>query len=156
MQAIQFSAEDAWTVADLQLFLNLLDILYCRLYIIDRQVFDGEDLSRILTRPKSHVPDEHKLLIEFIEMHSPALIRIQGADKIVKQIRLLLEYFMEFPHRRRKNRLDEAEQAERIMRKCGFPEGKRQAVVQEHLNKLHGPVERLIKLMKRKGMVLSK
>ena len=91
MTNIKFSAQEDWTVTDLQNFFHQLNILYNRLYVIDDLNPDSKaKLTNILNTSLSRVPEYDQLLVDYIEIHSPAKFSLKGGDKIIGQVRGLI------------------------------------------------------------------
>ena len=92
MANIKFSAHEDWTVTDLQNFFHQLNILYNRLYVIDDLNPDSTaKLTNILNTSLSRVPEHDLLLVDYIEIHSPAKFSLKGGGKIIGQVRGLIK-----------------------------------------------------------------
>lgn len=92
MTNIKFSAQEDWTVTDLQNFFHQLNILYNRLYVInDLNPESNAKLTNILNTSLSRVPEYDQLLVDYIEIHSPAKFSLKGGDKIIGQVRGLIK-----------------------------------------------------------------
>ena len=170
MATIRFSAQDDWTVTDLQLFFHQLNILYNRLYVISElKPGSKAKLTNILNSSLSRVPEENQLLVDCIEIHSPAKFSFKGADKIIGQIRGFVKDIwyenrleakrkeQEIQHQAKKNELEIANERasliERqidIMKKAGFSDEE----IQENIRKLTAPVEKISSVMQEREVVL--
>ena len=74
MLFIKFTAQEDWTVTDLHLFFHQLNIIYNRLYVIDGlKAGSRAKLENILNGSLSRVTTENQLLVDYIEIHSPAV-----------------------------------------------------------------------------------
>jgi len=92
MANIKFSAQEDWTVTDLQNFFHQLNILYNRLYVVDEINPDSKaKLTNILNTSLSRVPEHDQLLVDYIEIHSPAKFSLKGGDKIIGRVRGLIK-----------------------------------------------------------------
>ena len=170
MANIKFSAQEDWTVADLQLFFHQLNILYNRLHVID-SLKPGRKgkLVNILEGSLAQVPEEEQLLVDFIEIHSPAKFSLKGTDKIIGQLRGLIKDLwydnnlekkkkqQAIEHQAKLNDLVIADRRaallERqigIMRNAGFSD----AEIQEGMRKLTGPIERISTVMQQRDVEL--
>ena len=170
MASIKFSAQEDWTVTDLQLFFHQLNILYNRLHVID-SLKPGRKgkLANILNNSLSQVPDDEQLLVDFIEIHSPAKFSLKGVDKIVGQARGLIKDFwyennlekkkkeQEISHQEKLNELELArqrtsliEQEINVMKKAGFSDEE----IKENIRKLTSPVEKISTVMHQRKVEL--
>ena len=160
---IKFVAQEDWTVADLQVFFHQLNILYNRLYVInDLELGTKAKLSSILSNSLSRVPDHSKLLVDYLEIHSPAKFSLKGGDKIIGQLRGLIKdiwyanrleskrHDQEIQHQAKKNEIEISskqaallEQQIAIMKKAGFPDEE----IQSNIRQLTGPMEKIIGVM---------
>ena len=153
MQTLQFTAEENWTVADLQTFLHQLNILYSRLYLIEQLGFDRRiELSGILISPISCVPDDAKLLIHSVEIQSPGKIITKGVSKILNDIHFLLKDWREI--RRQNQLLKVTDWAVTRMKEHDFPIEERQKFIRESISKLNKPAGTIVKLMKKQKMTV--
>ena len=170
MASIKFVAQEDWTVTDLQLFFHQLNILYNRLHVID-SLKPGRKgkLVNILNNSLSQVPDDEQLLVDFIEIHSPAKFSLKGVDKIIRQARGLIKDFwydnslekkkkeQEISHQEKLNELELErqktsliEQQIGVMRKAGFSDEE----IQENIRKLIDPVEKISAVMQQREVEL--
>lgn len=170
MANIKFSAQEDWTVTDLQVFFHQLNILYNRLHVID-QLKPGRKgkLANILNGSLSYVPESEQLYVDFIEIHSPAKFSLKGGDKIIGQLRGLIkdiwygnslekqEKAQQLEHQSRLNEIELANQRmallERqigVMKNAGFSDEE----IQENIRKLTDPVEKISLVMQQREVVL--
>ena len=156
MRTIQFTGEENWTVEELQAFLRELNVLYSRLYILDQLGIDKNiELSNLLDRPIRYVPSDEKLLIDFIEIHSPSLITLKGKGKIIKQMRLLLQYIIEIPHHIRMNELEVMKKWNERMRELDYSKEEIRAKAEKIYPKFTNPGKKTVKFMYKKRMTLQ-
>ena len=170
MANIKFAAQEDWTVTDLQLFFHQLNILYNRLHVIN-SLKPGRKgkLANILNGSLSQVPEEEQLLVDYIEIHSPAKFSLKGVDKIIGQTRGLIKDIwydntlekkkkeQELSHQEKLNELELArqrtsliEQQIGIMKNAGFSDEE----IQENIRKLTDPVEKISTVMQEKEVKL--
>ena len=170
MATIKFSAQEDWTVTDLQLFFHQLNILYNRLYVISElEPRSKIKLSTILNGSLSRVPEENQLLVDYIEIHSPAEFSLKGADKIIGQIRGFVKDIWyenrleakrkehEIQYQAKKNELEiENKRANLIEKKIGIMRnaGFSDEEIQENIRKLTNPVEKISSVMQERKVVL--
>lgn len=170
MANIKFSAQEDWTVTDLQVFFHQLNILYNRLHVIENLKPDRTGkLSNILNGSLSYVPKEEQLLVDFIEIHSPAKFSLKGVDKIIGQVRGIIKdiWYDNSLEKKKKQRqlehqasLNEIELANQrmslierqinILRNAGFSNEE----IQENIRKLTDPVEKISSVMQQREVVL--
>lgn len=156
MNSIQFRAEEDWTVAELETFLHQLNILYSRLYIVDQFKGRGRlNLSRILARPVSLIPRDEQLMVDYIEMHSPALIGLKGVDKIIKQLRLSVRDACDHSRRRDEDARDSFDWFIGVMKENGFSQEEIQDFIRNNFQKPRSPVKKILKLTKKLGVFLD-
>jgi hypothetical protein len=86
---IGFSASEDWTVEDFYRFFHQLNILYNRLYVLDKIKTKGQsrNLKSAFSGSLSSVSESHRLSIKSIEIHSPGDFNLLGLDKIIQQLR---------------------------------------------------------------------
>lgn len=170
MQNIKFSAQEDWTVTDLQVFFHQLNILYNRLHVID-QLKPGRKgkLANILNGSLSQVPEEEQLFVDFIEIHSPAKFSLTGADKIIGQVRGLIKDIwyknsqekqlgqQQLEHQAKLNELELAKQRTAllqeqitVMKDAGFSSEE----IQDNIRKLTDPVEKISSVMQQRQVKL--
>ena len=170
MSNIKFSAQEDWTVTDLQVFFHQLNILYNRLHVIN-SLKPGRKgkLTNILNGSLSQVSEDEQLFVDFIEIHSPAKFSLKGADKIIGQVRGLIKDFwyannlekkkkeQKLQHVETLNELEIAHQRtgllERqivVMRNAGFSDEE----IQENIRKLTDPVEKISTVMQQREVTL--
>jgi len=167
---IKFSAQEDWTVTDLQLFFHQLNILYNRLYVLaELKPGNKAKLTNILNSSLSRVPEENQLLVDFIEIHSPAKFSLKGADKIIGQVRGLVKDVwydnrleskkkeQEIKHQEKMNELEITNERitlfERqigVMRNAGFPVEE----IQDNIRKLTDPVGKISSVMQERKVLL--
>lgn len=153
MATIQFSAQDDWNVQDLIDFLRQVDLLYSRLYLLNEFEFESRvKFTRILSHPVDHVPDESRLLIDYIEIHSPALISLKGIGRAMKQIRLLVNDWHENRHKKKVYELEEIVRAAEVMRENGTAEEIVEEFVRTATKQIIMPTSRVVKLMQHLSM----
>ena len=170
MKKIKFSAQEDWTVTDLQLFFHQLNILYNRLYVIAELNPESKaKLSNILNSSLSRVPEEEKLLVDYIEMHSPAKFSLKGVDKIIKQVRYFVKDLWydnrleskkkteEIQHQENMHEIEVAnerisliERQVGIMKNAGFSDDE----IQNNIRKLTDPVKKISSVMQDRKVVL--
>jgi len=167
---IKFSAQEDWTVTDLQVFFHQLNILYNRLHVISHLKPGRKGkLSNILNGSLSQVAEEEQLFVDFIEIHSPAKFSLKGVDHIIGQVRGLIKdvWYANSLEKREKQqqlehqgRLDEIELENQrtslierqigIMRDAGFSNEE----IQENIRKLTDPVEKISSVMQQREVAL--
>jgi len=156
MNSIQFRAEENWTVAELETFLHQLNILYSRLYIVDQLKWGGRlNLSSILARPVSRVPHDEQLMVDHIEMHSPALIGLKGVDKIIKQLRLSVRDAHDHSRQRDEDARDSFEWCIGVMKENNFSQEEIHDFIRNNFQKPSSPVKKILKLTKKLGIFLD-
>ncbi len=150
METLKFEAQHNWTVADLWLFLNQLNNLYNRLYIIDQLGFNVNiNLSSIIRRPTPYVPSEKQLVVDYINICSPGKFSFKGEGKIIKQLRSLMkDICYENPHQRKMNELKFIEQAANMQREQKVPEEAIQEFVRDAIRNLTNSTGKLSKILK--------
>ena len=170
MGSIKFTAQDDWTVTDLQLFFHQLNILYNRLHVVDSlKPGRKRKLANILNASLSQVPEEEQLLVEYIEIHSPAKFSFKGVDKIIGQVRgLIKDVWYEnsiekkkkeqaLSHQEKLNELELArqrtaliEQQINVLKSAGFSDEE----IQENIKKLTDPLEKMTTIMQQREVEL--
>lgn len=171
MEKIKFTAQEDWTVTDLQLFFHQLNILYNRLYVIDGLESGGKaKLESILNGSLARVPEEDQLLVDYIEIHSPAKFSLKGADKIVGQLREFVKDIwyenrlesrrkeQEIQHQAKLNDLEIASQRAALLEKqigimkgAGFSDDE----IKSNIKKLTDPVEKILSVMQERRVLLE-
>ncbi|MDO8825649.1 hypothetical protein [Methylophaga sp.] len=88
---IGFSTSEDWTVEDFYRFFHQLNILYNRLYVLEKIKLKGQNpnLKNAFHGSLSSVREPHRLIIQSIEIHSPGDFNLLGLDKIIEQLREL-------------------------------------------------------------------
>tara|TARA_R110002073_G_scaffold312409_2_gene483848 strand:- start:364 stop:1113 length:750 start_codon:yes stop_codon:yes gene_type:complete len=86
--APELVAIENWTVQGLYTFFHQLNILYNRLYVLDDQIRSGHNrkLKSILYGSLSRVEPEAQLILDSIEIHSPADINLTGSGEIIDEL----------------------------------------------------------------------
>jgi len=86
---IGFSASEDWTVEDFYRFFHQLNILYNRLYVLEKikNKSQSRNLKNAFYGSLSSVSESHRLIIKSIEVHSPGDFNLLGVDKIIQQLR---------------------------------------------------------------------
>jgi len=150
MKKIKFSAQEDWTVTDLQNFFHQLNILYNRLYVVNQLSAESKaKLTNILNTSLSRVPENDLLLVDYLEIHSPAKFSLKGGDKIIGQVRGLIKDIWY------DNKLDKKKKEKEIEVQGKLIE--LEAVYQEKLNELEvadkyaALIEKQIGIMKSAG-----
>ncbi len=84
MTTLKFSSQGDWTVKDFHVFLQKLNVLYNKLYVINKLcetrpvVFqDSKKLRNILKNSVSYVPEERTLSVDYIQIHSPGKFKFK-------------------------------------------------------------------------------
>jgi hypothetical protein len=170
MANLDFTAQEDWTVTDLQVFFHQLNILYNRLYVI-ASLKPGRRgrLEYILSSSLSQVPEQEQLLVDFIEIHSPAKFSLKGVDDIIGQLRGLIRDLwydnrldkknkeQALQHKEKLNELELAnhraallERQIDIMKKAGFSDEE----IRENTRKLTDPLERILVVMQQREVSL--
>ncbi len=170
MSRLKFSAQEDWTVTDLQVFFHQLNILYNRVHVI-HSLNSGRTgrLSNILNGSLSQVPEADQLFVDYIEIHSPAKFSLKGADKIIDQVRgLIKDLWYEnsldkkkkeqlLRHQEKLNDLEVSHQRTNLLEKqidvlksVGFSE----AEIQNNIRKLTDPVEKISTVMQQRKVIL--
>ncbi len=108
MTTLRFTSQGDWEVEDLHVFLHQLNVLYNRLYVINdlcetraREFVDNKKIHNMLNRSLSRVPNERRLCIDYIEIHSPGNFGLKvkidieaeiniDINKITREIQILL------------------------------------------------------------------
>ena len=87
-EVIVFSGGDEWTVEELTEFLGHLYVLYNRISVL------REERTKAPTRPsrqmyasKSRVPEDRKMIVESMTIHSPMEINLKGIADIIREAR---------------------------------------------------------------------
>lgn len=87
-ETIVFSGGNEWTVEELTEFLGHLYVLYNRISVLGEQRDKAPTrLSRQLYASKSRVPEDRKMIVESLTIHSPMEINLQGVAEIIRQAR---------------------------------------------------------------------
>jgi hypothetical protein len=129
MAKIKFSAQEDWTVTDLQIFFHQLNILYNRLYVVnDLNQNSSANLTNILNTSLSRVPEHDQLVVDYLEIHSPLKLSLEGTDKIIGQLRGLFKDFIY------DNELDKKEKEQKIEQR--YKEQQLEISHQEKLNEI--------------------
>jgi hypothetical protein len=170
MSNIKFSAQGDWTVTDLQNFFHQLNILYNRLYVIDDLNSDSKaKLTNILNTSLSRVPEYDQLLVDYIEIHSPAKFSLKGGDKIIGQVRSFIKDVwydnklekkkkeQELEHQEKLNDLEIADKhTDLINKQIGILRdvGYSDEDIQKNIKKLTDPVNKISSIMYEKDVKL--
>ncbi|HAO26143.1 MULTISPECIES: hypothetical protein [unclassified Methylophaga] len=160
---IGFSAVEDWTVEDFYRFFHQLNILYNRLYVLEKLKYKGQNpkLKMALYGSLSAVKAHHRLIIQSIEIHSPGDFNLLGLDKVIEQLRELWKDISyqnrlikqklteQNRHNKQMNQLREIAAMQKLlqnqvatMQQLGYSEDE----IAEGLKALADPLEQLIEL----------
>lgn len=171
MYEIGFRAREDWTVADLQQFFHQLNILYNRLHVVEEfRVEQKGKLESYLDNSLSRVPESDVLRVKSLEINSPADFNFLGVDKVISQIRKLIkdvsyknqiakrQHEEELRHASKMNQLEENYRQIEVMN--GYIElmkhvGMDEPEIQNCLKKLIDPTEKVLSIMKAKGVEVA-
>lgn len=160
---IGFTAVEDWTVEDFYRFFHQLNILYNRLYVLEKIKLKGQarNLKNAFHGSLSSVSEPHRLIIQSIEIHSPGDFNLLGLDKIIQQLRELWKD-ISYQNRLTKQKLVEQNRHDKnmhqlkevaatqkllqnqisLMRELGYSEGE----IAEGVKALSDPLDQLVEL----------
>lgn len=163
LSPIGFTAVEDWTVEDFYRFFHQLNILYNRLYVLEKIKHKGQsrNLKNAFSGSLSSVSDSHRLTIKSIEIHSPGDFNLLGLDKIIQQLRDLWKD-ISYQNRVSKQQLAEQNRHDKkmhqlkevaatqkllknqitLMRELGYTEDE----IAEGMKALSDPLEQLVEL----------
>jgi hypothetical protein len=102
-EMIAFSGGNDWTVEELTEFLGHLYVLYNRISVLrEKRDKAPSKLSRQMYASKSRVPDERKMIVESLTIHSPMEINLQGIAEIIREAREVIKDLYRNPLERRR------------------------------------------------------
>ena len=165
IQSIGFRTSEDWTVEAFYRFFHQLNILYNRLYVLEKMRDDGHarKLKQALAGSLSAVRTLHRLKVQSIEIHSPGDVNLLGIDKIIQQLR---ELWKDISYQQRLEKQQKVEQARhakvmhqleetaaiqqllhtqiKLLRQLGYQD----AEIADGIKALADPLEQLVSLAK--------
>lgn len=132
---IGFDATEDWPVEDFYNFFHQLNILYNRLYVLEKiheksnkaiksdKPVRIRKLNNAFYSSLSAVDEQDRLTLKSIEIHSPGDFNLLGVDKIILQLR---ELFKDISYRNTqdKEREDESQRHNKVMNQLKEQAGK--------------------------------
>jgi hypothetical protein len=169
-ETIVFSGGNEWTVEELTEFLGHLYVLYNRISVLrEKRDKAPSKLSRQMYASKSRVPDDRKMIVESLTIHSPMEINLQGIAEIIREAREAIKDLYRNPLERRrleeqlehdsklndieiaKCKIDLIREANQAMLEIGISDEERQAT----LKALYAPASDAAEIVEQKNLEIE-
>jgi hypothetical protein len=167
------SEDEDWQVYELIEFLHQMNILYNRLFVLDKySVQVSEKISYYMKNSLGKVPESKRLIISTVTIRSPAKITLEGSGEIISEIREASKDFLyrnkiekermsrQLEHETRMNEIEQkaaelklvSEQIN-ILKKMGYTD---EDIRNQFLKNITQPLEKIIEISINKNVGLLK
>jgi hypothetical protein len=169
-ETIVFSGSNEWTVEELTEFLGHLYVLYNRISVLREERSKAPArLSRQMYASKSRVPDDRKMFVESLTIHSPMEINLEGIAEIIREAREAIKDIYRNPLERKqleqqlehdatlndieiaRSKLDLIREANQLMLEIGVSDEERRAT----LKALYDPASDAADIVEQKNLEIE-